>query len=208
MNKHVVVSAESNKHPPFMANPEIQTSPLAALIAKHEAAAIRFSEICSKEDEAGWAFTQAHKDDIYIGPFKSGWDMRHGEEWVQEQVALAIHRQSERLAAIAALNPELGDQVMRELRKTADDQKIKVSEAFAKVEQDKVACGLAAIKLEYETASEAERDALLDICSYRCVTTEDYSLRGEYLAQPDVLCSMDESYHEALIQSMTGGLQS
>lgn len=176
------------------------SSPLLALIEAHKEASRRFDIIAEVEDEADLKFTAAHKDDIYIGPFKSGWDMRMGEDWVQEQVSLAIHRQCERMAAIYALNQELGDQVMCELHKAAIDQKAKVTEAFAKVEQEREECGLNDLKRQWEAESDAFQETLHAICSYRCETVEEHRVRAEYLST----CDMSDMHHRALLRSTAG----
>lgn len=176
------------------------SSPLLALIEAHKGASRRFDIIADVEDKADMKFSAAHKDDIYVGPFKSGWDMRMGEDWVQEQVSLAIHRQCERMSALTALNAELGDLVMMELHKAAIDQKAKVSEAFAKVEQEREDCGLNDLKRQWEAESNAFQETLHAICSYRCETVEEHRIRAEYLST----CDMSDTHHRALLGSTAG----
>jgi hypothetical protein len=75
--------------------------------------------------------------------------------------------------------------------------------------QDKAArqsSGLYDAELDVDRASNAERDALMAVCSYRCTTLKETRLKAECLSGDHRLGELlDERHVEALLQSFCKG---
>jgi hypothetical protein len=66
------------------------------------------------------------------------------------------------------------------------------------------AFGLTAAKRELDNACDAERKALMALCSYHCNTLEEARIRAEYLHSAPSWTDMDDSpYSRALMTSFS-----
>lgn len=201
INRRTVIAAL-----PFAATaatPAIASAPepslLAGLIERHQNALTMLNDASIAMDKAD---TRLLKDDpIYIAPFKQGWSMKMGEDKVRQELSQAVQKQRERCGSISAINPALGTQVLQELNECEVKALADIKRAFAELEAK---YQVNATDNAWRIASDAEEQALLEVCSYHCHTQGEHKARAEYLSDWSVRQSLFDEHYKALLQSMAG----
>jgi hypothetical protein len=76
---------------------------------------------------------------------------------------------------------------------------------FAAEEARKEAFGLASAESELEATNDAEQDALLAVCAFRCCTLEEARLKADYLAKAPGLATdgLQDEHVMTLLQSFS-----
>jgi hypothetical protein len=77
--------------------------------------------------------------------------------------------------------PELADQMRAALDKTEAENAALLNRMLAEEEARKEASGLAQAERAWEATADAEEEAFMAICSYRCRTPDEARLKAEYL---------------------------
>ena len=130
--------------------------------------------------------------------------MKHGSEWVKEQLSseVAWHR-GKLKAALGHLDPEIFTIAVATLNKSEIEHHTAIDNAFSDENMK-----LNAIQGEYDAASESERATLMDVCSYVCASSEEYRVKGDYLASLQYSGIMDSEHHMAVIDAMKSTVNS
>jgi hypothetical protein len=89
------------------------------------------------------------------------------------------------------------DKVTQTLAASEESQYSAIDAAFAQ-EQAK----FNTVQTHYFMLSDAEQEALMDLCSFRCNSPQEYSLKAEYLQEKPQRESMQNQHYTALLRSM------
>jgi hypothetical protein len=182
------------------------SSKLASLIEAHRAAEVAFAAMCTKQDEADWAYSEARtaitfsclgRETILVPGIVGFEHCRNGiEHWFQMQRALA---------SIGNVGPHEAAQVLAVLDSKEAESMALLDQAVDREDAQREAFGLAAIEREYRAVSDAEDAAFMAICAYTCRSAEEYRLKAEYLIGLHERRDGFQTEHvRALLQSLAG----
>lgn len=108
-------------------------------------------------------------------------DLDDVEADLREEIKRRYAEQRPKLAALAKVAPDLGDQATAVLRK-AEQTDLRTLKRLIKEERARrSAVGLEQAIKERDEASDAERYALNAVCAYRCANMEEHRVKAEFL---------------------------
>jgi hypothetical protein len=185
------------------------SSDLARLIKDHRVAYRAFCKAIDREQEMEAAYYKAKNHDTIIVPclLGGGASLSQGYEFCQEHITGAYENQRDRLTPLSRVAPELAEQVRAVMDAKEAENAILVDRVFAEEEARQEAFGLAGAKRDLEATGEAEEDAAIAVCAYRCQTLEEARLKAAYLAeapglgdglQPDHVKALLASFRQAV----------
>ena len=127
-----------------------------------------------------------------------------GREFCEQHLADAYANQRDRLKGLAKVAPDLAEQARQVIDAMEAQNKVLLDHMLAEEEARREASGLADAELNWERTEEAEHEAAIAVCSYRCRTLEEAQIKAKYLASAPGLKDMWDEHVEALLQSFIG----
>jgi hypothetical protein len=194
------------------------TSEVSRLIEAHKTAHAVFTDGCGVSEDAERAYfdrlgSKYCRTEIFV-PLSIGgaYSFHYGTgPWAHEEVEGAIKEIKAQYArAIQSMSPaskldnESVTALQAKLSKACKADCRRVQSAVRTELKNRRAAGVEAAQQAYEAISEAEREALRAICSYRCSKMEEIAERARYLAEIAGPQDMQPEMFEALLASMAG----
>jgi hypothetical protein len=154
---------------------------LRALIEVHRAAFRAFGQAIDREGQQEEAFEQSQVV-VHCPMAGEAYDISAGREFCEERLAAAYGKQRDRLAPLAKVAPDLAKQARAAIDAAEEDNRLVLERLLAEEDTRKEASGFAEAERQYTAAEQAERDAAMALCDYRCQTIEEARIKAKYLA--------------------------
>jgi hypothetical protein len=94
--------------------------------------------------------------------------------------------QRDRLKPLSRVAPDLAEQVRAVMDANEAENMALLDRMFAEARQE--AFGLAAAERDYEATNDAEEEAAIAVCAYRCRTPEEAQIKAEDTFRPGRRC--------------------
>jgi len=161
------------------------TTQLAALIEAHRTARATF---CAAIDPLEAA--EPDEETVIPGFGGSSYPARQRKDDIAEEIERDFAAELKKTATISALSPALGEQARAVLEARKAFCVARLEEAFADHSLAETA---------YNSASNAEDEALMAICEHRCSSLEEAAIRAKYLG--DFPVDLQTEHIDALFAS-------
>ena len=153
---------------------------LQALIKAHRAASRAFDRALDLEAKHDEAFEESS---VLIRCPMAGeaYEIRCGKEMCGEYLLRAYDRQPRQLEPLAKIAPDIAAQAAAAIDAAQKESIAELDRLIAEDDARKEACGFAEAERHYTVAEQAERDAVMVLCEYRCQTIEEARTKAKYL---------------------------
>lgn len=182
-----------------------------ALIESHRSALADFDAAHRELKAIHDSWRASQKDDDFGVPSFLGGSLgsRNGRKRCREQISAGYESMRRGLVSIERIAPDIAAQTRTVLDSKEVANLALVDELFDESEKRDAArrdaFGLTAAEQRFDAFSEAERDAAIALCAYRCKTSEEERRRALYILDCEAIKSDDEGwFFEAILRTLAG----
>ena len=161
------------------------TSTLASLIEAHKAAHAAFYAAIDAQDA-----TEPDRDQCIAGIGETSFSLKNGRGAIVDWIENHHHRLTHLSEVLSAVAPDLGSAALAVLDAERDAALGRLAEIYA--DHD-------AAQARWAVAEQAEEDALVAICAYRCGGPDELAVKFAYLDQ--FRGEFDDEHMDALFAS-------
>lgn len=177
-------------------------SELPGLIKAHRAAYRAFCNAIRRREK----LEEAYKATDVVVPCLLGdaFSLSYGRQFCEEHLVAEYRRQRASLERLSRIAPDLAEQARAALdAKEAENMAI-LDSMVDEEEARRESFGLAEAEREWDRTEDAEHEAAIAVCAYRCRALEEARIKAEYLATVPSLRDLMNEHVNALLQSFRG----